>query len=147
MKKTTKNNIVEISRKVIRSETEIELLSIHEFKNDSEAHDDKYQRKIHKEFQKAFNNHLKELEIEYGKSLIAEMEDEFDIIPLCGVFHSAIWKLDHGNLYLAVSHEDRETPVLLILGYKHTTAQQGDAPEPDSHRPCLLKETFRPGDL
>ena len=52
----------------------------------------------------------------FGTPRVAETEGEFDVIQLNGVFPASIWEIDGTELFLAVSHEDRETPILMIIG-------------------------------
>ena len=94
----------------------LEVIKIHEFADDGEAHDDEFQARMHREFDAVHSSLVEKLSKKFGAPRIAEEEDEFDGIPLCGVFPAAIWDVSDGELFLAVSHEDRETPILLAIG-------------------------------
>ena len=87
-----------------------------EFEEDEEWHDDEFQERKHCEFEAVHSSLVEELSKKFGPPRIAGVEDEFDTIPLCGVFPAAIWDTEGGELFLAVSHEDRETPILLAMG-------------------------------
>jgi hypothetical protein len=94
----------------------LEVIKIYEFGDDEEAHDDAFQERKHREFEAVHSPLVEELSKKFGLPRIAGAEDEFDTIPLCGVFPAAIWEIEGAELYLAVSHEDRETPILLAIG-------------------------------
>ncbi|NQT17094.1 MAG: hypothetical protein HQ582_30335 [Planctomycetes bacterium] len=94
----------------------LEIIKIHQFEDDEEWHDDEFQERMHREFEVVHRSLVEELSKKFGLPRIADAEDEFDAIPLCGVFPAAIWQVAGCELFLAVSHEDRETPILLAIG-------------------------------
>ena len=94
----------------------LEIIKIYEFEDDEEWHDDAFQDRKHREFEAVHRSLVEELSGRFGAPEVAEEEDEFDSIPLNGVFPAAIWEIEGVELFLAVSHEDRETPVLLAIG-------------------------------
>ncbi|HUG19664.1 MAG TPA: hypothetical protein VMM56_11830 [Planctomycetaceae bacterium] len=94
----------------------LEFIKIYEFEDDEEAHDDEFQERMHREFETVHGSLVEELSRKFGLPRLAEAEDEFDAIPLNGVFPAAIWEIEGAELFLAVSHEDRETPILLAIG-------------------------------
>lgn len=94
----------------------LEVIKIYEFADDEEWHDDEFQEGKHRDFEAVQGSLVEELSKRFGVPRIAEAEDEFDAIPLCGVFPAAIWEVEDAELFLAVSHEDRETPILLAIG-------------------------------
>ena len=94
----------------------LEIIKIYEFEDDEEWHDDEFQERKQNEFEAVHSSLVDELSKKFGLPRIAEAEDEFEAIPLCGVFPAAIWEVEGAELFLAVSHEDRETPILLAIG-------------------------------
>jgi hypothetical protein len=92
-----------------------ETLDVHEFAGDIDAYDDILQLRLAKEFTAKFHHAKAELIKDFGQaSKTGEGGDE--TVPLSGVCHFAVWKQGSRNLFLAVTHEDRECPHLLILG-------------------------------
>ena len=91
------------------------LLRIYQFKDDVEAHDDDLQEHLSKSFLEAFHTAASALDIAYGSHTNIDVDNDFDSIPLCGVFRAASWNAAGTNLYLAAAHEDRETPYLLLI--------------------------------
>jgi len=93
----------------------LEELRIHEFADDESAHDDEGTQRLYADFSSEFDRVQKELSKKYGSpSRTGETDD--DVIPLCGVIRFAIWEVGDAQLFMAVSHEDRGVPILLMLG-------------------------------
>ena len=110
-------DIVAFAEELIAGEPEaLEVIKIYEFEDDEEWHDDEFQEQKHREFEAVHRSLVEELSTKFGPASSAEAEDEFDAIPLCGVFPAATWEIEGTELFLAVSHEDRETPILLAIG-------------------------------
>lgn len=93
----------------------LEALRVHQFTNDEEAHDDDAIDKLYAVFSAEFDRDVSSLSKRYGKP-VRRGEEHDDVIPLNGVFRSAVWSIEDQQLYLAASHEDRGCPILLILG-------------------------------
>ncbi len=93
----------------------LEELRIHEFADDEAAHDDDQTEELYAEFATDFETARTELSKKFGEpKRIGTEEDE--AIPLNGVLHFAVWEIDGKLLYVAASHEDREVPILLMIG-------------------------------
>ena len=90
-------------------------LRIHEFEKDSQAHDEALQARIAKEFEAQFDQTQRDLTKKFGEPIRTGITDDPGI-PLTGVFHYAVWDVDGRELFLAAAHEDRETPVMLMMG-------------------------------
>jgi hypothetical protein len=90
-------------------------LRIHEFNEDEQAHDDQLQERLRREFEDDFEKAARTLTSKFGSPAERGTEDH-DAIPLSGVFLHAIWNVKNSVLYAAAAHEDRELPVLLVLG-------------------------------
>ena len=97
-----------------RDKGSLEDLRIHQFKNDKEAHDDIAIDRLHAEFVSDFERVLSELSASYGEPSRTGVDNDKDI-PLCGVDRFAIWEVEGRLLYVAVAHEDRECPLLLMM--------------------------------
>jgi hypothetical protein len=111
------DDIVEFVKKIISDELDdLKVIKIHYFDNDEQAHDEGLQNRVRREFSLVFNELSTKISACFGDARFAEEYDEFDCVPLCGAFPIAVWEIDHLLLYLAVCHEDRETPVLLTVG-------------------------------
>jgi hypothetical protein len=93
----------------------LEELRIHEFADDSEAHDDDATDTLYAEFAAVFDRCVTELSQEYGPPGRRGEEDD-DAVPLNGVFRFAVWSVGDSELFAAAAHEDRGCPVLLMLG-------------------------------
>ena len=94
----------------------LEVIKIYEPEDTEEFRDDEFHQRKHEEFNAVHRSLVEQLSKKFGDPKIAEKEDEFDSVPLCGVFPAAIWEVDGIELFLAVSHEDLETPMLLAIG-------------------------------
>jgi hypothetical protein len=90
-------------------------LRIHEFVNDEAAHDDEAIKDLYLEFSVNFDQMQTELSEEFGNPCETGSEDTGDI-PLSGVFRYAKWEVGGQRLYMAAAHEDRELPILLMIG-------------------------------
>lgn len=93
----------------------LEALRVHQFTTDEEAHDDDAIDKLYADFAAEFDRDVNLLSKRYGKP-VRRGEEHDDFIPLNGVFRFAVWSVEDQQFYLAASHEDRECPILLILG-------------------------------
>jgi hypothetical protein len=93
----------------------IEDLRTHEFADDEAAHDDDSTEKLYASFGADFDAATAALSKKYGKPSRTGSEDD-DVIPLSGILRFAIWELKDRQLFAAVAHEDRGTPILLMLG-------------------------------
>jgi hypothetical protein len=105
-----------LARQFLASDKDsLEDLRIHQFKNNEEAHDDSAIDRLHEAFITDFEHVKSELSSVYGEPLRTGADHDDDI-PLCGVFRFAIWSIESRLLYVAVAHEDRECPILLMIG-------------------------------
>jgi hypothetical protein len=93
----------------------LEELRVHEFPDDKSAHDDALHSRLHAEFSAEFDRVQAELARTYGEPLRSGAEDD-DLIPLNGVFRFALWEVGDMVLFAAAAHEDRDCPLLLMLG-------------------------------
>jgi hypothetical protein len=108
--------VAQRARKLLgRNETVLEELEIYQFACEVEAHDDNLHERLAEKFAASFDSVKAELVKEFGQpSRTGERDD--DHIPLCGVYRFAVWDQDNMILFLAVAHEDRQCPFLLMLG-------------------------------
>ena len=88
---------------------------IHEFELDGDEHDDEAIEKLHIDFKNDFDIAATALSQQYGPPVKSGTDDD-DALPLTGIMHFSIWRTDDAGLFLAISHEDRGTPILLMLG-------------------------------
>jgi hypothetical protein len=95
--------------------SDLRELQIHEFADDSEVHDDALQARIVKKFEAQFDQAHRDLTRKFGDAIRTGTADDPGI-PLTGVFRCAVWDVEGRELFLAAAHEDRETPVLLMMG-------------------------------
>jgi len=96
-------------------ESDIEELQVHEFPDDTTAHDEAAIQGLYQQFNSDFDDVSAELSVQYGDPAYAGDVDT-DAIPLNGVFRYAIWNVEGKHLFLAAAHEDRGTPIVLMLG-------------------------------
>ena len=106
-----------LAREFLRAGDEkLELLREHDFGDDEVAqHDDELHEKLCEEFSAEVDRLKDELSREYGKPLRAGSADT-RLVPLNGVFRYAVWRVGGKRLYVAASREERECPVVLVLG-------------------------------
>ena len=112
---TDQINIFELAGKLLRAKSEkIEELEVHCFEDEGDAHDESVWTRIHLEF----IDHARQLQVEMetGSAPFETGESEDDRIPVNGVLYYAIQRFGWKYLYLAVSHEDTELPVYLLIG-------------------------------
>ena len=93
----------------------LEELRVQEFPDDESAHDDALHARLHAEFSAEFDRVQAELARTYGEPIRTGAGDD-DLIPLNGVFRFALWELGDLVLFTAAAHEDRDCPLLLMLG-------------------------------
>ena len=93
----------------------LEELRVEEFPDDESAHDDVLHARLHAEFSAEFDWVQAELARTYGEPIRTGAGDD-DLIPLNGVFRFALWELGDMVLFAAAAHEDRDCPLLLMLG-------------------------------
>jgi hypothetical protein len=109
-------DIVAFAEELINGEPgALEIIKIQILEGDEDAHDEALELK-HREFEAVHGSLVEELSKRFGDPRIAVEESEFDSIPLNGVFPAAMWEVEGTELFLAVSHEDRELPFLLAIG-------------------------------
>ena len=107
---------VQLARLCLSTGEDLEVVRIHQFADDVEAHDDARQARLYAEFKIAFSIALSQLESVFGSAELADAERDVPFVPLCGVFCAASWVANGKRLYLAAAHEDRECPYLLVVG-------------------------------
>ena len=96
-------------------EGEMDVVRIHEFELDGDEHDDAATDQLHKDFKADFDDATKVLSEHYGEpSRTGDTDD--DAIPLAGLVAYNVWSIDDCSLFLAISHEDRGAPILMMLG-------------------------------
>ena len=93
----------------------MDAIRIHEFELDGDEHDDDAVELLHKDFKKDFDTATLVITAEYGAPMRSGSDDD-NAIPLSGIEAFNIWTVGDGGLFLAISHEDRGTPILLMLG-------------------------------
>ena len=93
----------------------MDAIRIHEFELDGDEHDDDAVESIHQEFEKDFQSATRVFTAEYGVPHHSGFDDD-DSLPLSGITAFNIWSIDEDKLFLAISHEDRGAPILLMLG-------------------------------
>ena len=71
--------------------------------------------RLYKEFLAEFDRAAGELSKKYGTPARMGKQDD-SAIPLNGVFRFAVWEVEGTELYLAAAHEEREVPILLMMG-------------------------------
>jgi hypothetical protein len=109
------------------NEGEMIAIRIHEFELDGDEHDDDAIDKLHESFHADFATATAALTKIYGNPTRAASDIDDDAIPLCGVCRFAVWDFDRKGLFLAVSHEDRGTPILLMIGSTESRERKGHA--------------------
>ncbi|MCC6698033.1 MAG: hypothetical protein IT365_20595 [Candidatus Hydrogenedentes bacterium] len=114
-------SVTELARKLLKQKKEgLEDLRVHMFELDGDEEDDDLHEQLHAEFSAEFERVQSELAAELGAP-VRTGDDDDDAIPLNGVFRFAIWQANGKSLFVAAAHEDRDCPVILILG---TTADR-----------------------
>ncbi|MFO0797423.1 MAG: hypothetical protein U0804_08080 [Gemmataceae bacterium] len=93
----------------------LEELRVHVFDDDLAAHDDVAIESLTADFVVEFDRCVVELSQVYGAPQRLGTEDD-DAVPLNGVFRFAVWTVGNQELFAAAAHEDRELPILLMLG-------------------------------
>ena len=93
----------------------LEDLRVEEFPDDEAAHDDERHEKLHEEFAAEFDRVQAELAGAFGAPSRTGTEDD-EVIPLNGVFRFAVWEVEGKPLFAAAAHEDRDVPIMLMLG-------------------------------
>jgi hypothetical protein len=93
----------------------LEVLRIHEFTDDEEAHDGDAIEKLYADFSAEFERVEAELTKQHGKPSRTGKKDD-ELIPLNGVFRFAVWPVGDKQLFAAAAHEDSGVPILLMLG-------------------------------
>ena len=96
-------------------EGEMGVVRIHEFELDGDEHDDAATDQLHNDFKADFDSATKVLSDQYGTPSRTGNTDD-DAIPLSGIVAYNVWNAEDCALFLAISHEDRGAPVLLMLG-------------------------------
>lgn len=105
-----------LASKLLKGEPgQLEPLKVHEFADDEAAHDSESIESLWVEFSAACDGAAAELSKKYGAPTRTGDEDD-DVIPLNGVLRFALWSVGDRQLFVAAAHEDREVPILLMLG-------------------------------
>jgi hypothetical protein len=107
----------QLARQFLRaSDEKIEWLREHDFGDDEVAqHDDGLHEELCEEFSAEVDRLKEELSKTYGKPLRAGSADS-RLVPVNGVFRYAVWRVGGKRLYVVASREERECPVVLVLG-------------------------------
>ena len=107
---------INLARQLLtNNENGLEDLRIHQFEDDKAAHNDSAIEKLYVEFSSELDRAQSELSSSYGEPYRTGAEDD-EVIPLGGVFKFAVWEIEGRILFVVAAHEDRECPILLILG-------------------------------
>jgi|GEM_PF-4238117 len=115
-KRKRRRNVADLAQQSLQS-TRSSAKSVlnFEFHDEEDSHDDEFQEAAHDHFSRQYGESQEELIAVYGDP-IETGDNDHSMIPLSGVFQYAIWDLGSRKLFLAVAHEDRETPLWLQLG-------------------------------
>ena len=107
---------ISLARELLgRDKSSLEVLEIHQFRDNAEAHDDEAMDRLHANFESTFERVQSELSASFGEPIRTGNDHDEDI-PLGGVNLFAVWSVEAQLLYLAFAHEDRELPILLMMG-------------------------------
>jgi hypothetical protein len=106
---------VTIARKLLEGEAGLEELRVHEFDEDASPDDGELIERLYKEFSSDFDRARAQLTKQYGTPIREGKEDDAAVL-LNGVFRFAVWEVDGTELFLAAAHEDRDVPILLMMG-------------------------------
>ena len=101
---------------VAKEEDSLFFIKTYDWQDEEEAHDDDFQEEMHDEFCELYDSIVEQLSPRFGEAAEASGPDEFEEIQVNEAYPAAVWSLNEGTLYLAVSHEDRELPMLLAIG-------------------------------
>lgn len=126
------NDIIKFTENLISSgEERFEVIQIREFEHEEEQHDEELIDSVIGEFSSILKELALELEKKYGEPKLAleekdfeDIEDDEEVIEdeqfyvPCS-FASAVWEKEDFILYLAVCQEDREFPIILVVGVEH----------------------------
>jgi hypothetical protein len=93
----------------------LEELHVHEFEDAAAAHDDNGIERLYVQFKAELDAARAGLSRVYGNPLRTGTADD-RAIPLNGVFCFAVWDVDGTELFVAATHEEREVPILLMIG-------------------------------
>ena len=93
----------------------LEELRVHVFADEESTHDDQLTERLYAEFASDFEGAQLELSKIYGEPTFAGSEG-YELIPLVGIVQFALWTVGDLQLFLALSHEDRDLPILLTIG-------------------------------
>ncbi|MEM9420630.1 MAG: hypothetical protein AAGA25_16505 [Planctomycetota bacterium] len=93
----------------------MDAIRVHEFKLDGDEHDDYATDLLHQEFKQDFDEATQVLTRAYGPPARNGASDN-DAIPMTGIKAFVLWTTGSQALFLAISHEDRGAPILLMLG-------------------------------
>lgn len=122
-------DIINFTENLISSGKEcFEVIHLREFEHEEEQHDDELIDSVIGEFTNILKALALELAEKYGKPKLVLEEENFEVIEedeevieneqfyVPYSFASAVWKKEDFILYLAVCQEDREFPIILVIG-------------------------------
>ena len=109
-------DVLAIATQVLDEPGEMEPVRLDMLEDDEIAHDDEAMKSLYSEFETFFDEAKSVLTQNYGEPAEIAEEDEEEVVPLNGIWRYALWSTDQATLFLALSHEDREAPVILMLG-------------------------------
>lgn len=108
-------NIFEIAGRLLRAKSnKVEELVCSEFEDEGDAHDETIWRQ--KQVDIIAEAHAIQAELESVFPPDETGDTEHGAIPVNGVHYYALWQISWKHLFVAVSHEDTELPVYLLLG-------------------------------
>lgn len=106
----------QLASKLLKADKDgLEELRVHMFEDDESAHDDELIDELYTEFAAEFDTVAVTLSKVYGSPIKTGREDHKSI-PLNGIFRFAVWQVEKKALFAAAAHEDRELPIILMLG-------------------------------
>lgn len=116
VKKTRSLNAVSKAVKLLaKPEPAFVELRLFEFEDDADAHDEGLIEERYAEFTESFNKAVVSLTKKFGPPVRGARGEQVDI-PHCGIMQYSLWDVEDRGLYVAWCHEDRELPIMLVLG-------------------------------
>ncbi len=91
------------------------LIWMHQFNDEVEAHDSQLQARLAEELAAEYEKALVELSNEYGQPAV-EGAEAAARVPMGGTLRASLWRGGYREFWLAACHEDRELPLMLVVG-------------------------------
>lgn len=107
---------MKLAQKILKKQDDdMEELRLHWFNGDEEAHDDEAVEGLYEEFVRELERAREELSASYGKPKRTGKKDD-KAVPLNGVFGFAVSDIKGRKLWVAAAHEERDVPIMLMMG-------------------------------